>query len=412
MARIRRMPSAFQRLIEPQGFGAEALDLLRPDVVVLADVPELLEVGVALALGGLDREGGVAALPGAALDQVAPLDRFGQGEKGLRRRDGRLDARRVETVVAQDGEAVALEAGAQPRRERRRVGRLVAAGDRPPGPGRSATSFTGSPEVAARLKPAPLTAYGFRAVNSREDASGVTDKIRNRRRQRSGRRAAGRHDHHGRRLRPVRHPGEPDRGDPRQRRAGPDGDLQQLRRRWLRPGRAAGRRPDPQDDQLLRRREQAVRRALPVRKAGARIQSAGHPGRAHPGRRGRHSGLLHQDRRRHPGRRGQGDPRLRRRDLRHGARARGGPLHRQGLEGRCRGQSRLPKDRAELQSDDGDRGPGHRRRGRGDRAGGLPRQGRHPHPRHLCPAAGRRARTSKSASSRKPSAPASEKEVA
>ena len=36
-----------------------------------------------------------------------------------------------------------------------------------------------------------------------------------------------------------------------------------------------------------------------VRRAGTRIQSAGHAGRAHPRRRCRHPRLLHQDRRRH-----------------------------------------------------------------------------------------------------------------
>ena len=42
----------------------------------------------------------------------------------------------------------------------------------------------------------------------------------------------------------------------------------------------------------------------------------------------------------------------------HGARPHRRPRHRQGLEGRPRGQPRLPEDRAELQSDDG-----HRRQG-------------------------------------------------
>ena len=45
---------------------------------------------------------------------------------------------------------------------------------------------------------------------------------------------------------------------------------------------------------------------------------AGHAGRAHPRRRRRHPGLLHQDRRRHAGRRGQGGPRVRRRAVRDG----------------------------------------------------------------------------------------------
>ncbi len=37
----------------------------------------------------------------------------------------------------------------------------------------------------------------------------------------------------------------------------------------------------------------------PRRRAGDRIQPAGHAGRAHPRRRRRHPGLLHRDRRRH-----------------------------------------------------------------------------------------------------------------
>ncbi len=79
---------------------------------------------------------------------------------------------------------------------------------------------------------------------------------------------------------------------------------------------AAGERPDPEDDQLLCRREQAVRAALPLRRAGAGAQPAGHPGRAHPRRRRRHPGLLHADRRRHRGRRGQAESEdVRRRDL-------------------------------------------------------------------------------------------------
>ena len=49
--------------------------------------------------------------------------------------------------------------------------------------------------------------------------------------------------------------------------------------------------------------------------AGARVQSAGHAGRAHPRRRRRHSRLLHPHRRRHGCRRGQGDPRFRQRGL-------------------------------------------------------------------------------------------------
>ena len=56
-------------------------------------------------------------------------------------------------------------------------------------------------------------------------------------------------------------------------------------------------------------------------------------------------------------RRGQGRARVRRRALRHGARHRRRPVDRACLEGRHRRQPRLSKDRAQLQSDDGDRRP-------------------------------------------------------
>ena len=52
-----------ERSVEPERLLPEPRDLIRPDVAVLPDVPELLEVGVAFTLGGLDREGRVAALP-------------------------------------------------------------------------------------------------------------------------------------------------------------------------------------------------------------------------------------------------------------------------------------------------------------------------------------------------------------
>ena len=48
------------------------------------------------------------------------------------------------------------------------------------------------------------------------------------------------------------------------------------------------------------------------RRAGDRIQPAGHAGRTHPRRRRRHPGLLHPHRRRHQDRRGQGGARVRR----------------------------------------------------------------------------------------------------
>ena len=177
-----------------------------------------------------------------------------------------------------------------------------------------------------------------------------------------------RHDHRRRRLRPLRHPRAPDRRDPRRRRQGPHRRLQQRRRRRLRPRRAAADPAGQEDDLLLRRRERRVHAPVPLRRARARVQPAGHARRADARRRRRHPGLLHQDRRRHRHRRGQGAQGVRRRDLHPRARHRRRPRDRQGLEGRRAGQPRLPQDRAQLQSERRHLRPGLRRRGRGDRA--------------------------------------------
>ena len=61
----------------------------------------------------------------------------------------------------------------------------------------------------------------------------------------------------------------------------------------------------------------------------------------------------------------------------------GRPLAGQGLEGRPRGQPRLPQDRAQLQPDGGDGRQGLRRRGRGAGRARRARSGPHPHARHL-----------------------------
>ena len=165
----------------------------------------------------------------------------------------------------------------------------------------------------------------------------------------AGGRAGRRHDARRRRLRPQRHPGRPDRGRARLRRQGPHGGLQQHGRRRQGPRRADRSRPGPQGHRLLRRGEQAVRRAVPRRQAGSGVHPAGHARRAAPRRRRRHPGLLHQDRRRHPGRRRQAARGVRRRDLRpgarhHGRRRPGARAHR-----RHRRQPHLPLHRPELQ---------------------------------------------------------------
>ena len=67
------------------------------------------------------------------------------------------------------------------------------------------------------------------------------------------------------------------------------------------------------DDLLLRRGEQGVRAAVPLRRARGRADPAGHAGRADAGRRLRHPGVLHRDRWRHPGGRGRPAVEVRRR---------------------------------------------------------------------------------------------------
>ncbi len=70
-------------------------------------------------------------------------------------------------------------------------------------------------------------------------------------------------------------------------------------------GRAARRQADPPDGLVVRRGEQGVRPAVPLRRARGRADPAGHPRRAAARRRLRHPGVLHRDRGRHAGRRGR-----------------------------------------------------------------------------------------------------------
>ena len=60
------LAEAVEAGIEGVDGGAEVRDLGRPDIGGAADVPELLQIGVARVLGGLDPERGIAALAGAA----------------------------------------------------------------------------------------------------------------------------------------------------------------------------------------------------------------------------------------------------------------------------------------------------------------------------------------------------------
>ena len=128
-------------------------------------------------------------------------------------------------------------------------------------------------------------------------------------------------------------PSGADRGDPRQRGEGPDHRLQQCRHRRCGARHPAADAAGQEDDQLLCRRERDLHEAVSGRRAGDRVQPAGHAGRAHPRRRRRHPGLLHPHRRRHRDRRGQGGARVRRPSLHHGARPVRRPGDRACLEG-------------------------------------------------------------------------------
>src|SRR4030095_8463047 len=138
-----------------------------------------------------------------------------------------------------------------------------------------------------------------------------------------------------------------------------------------------------QDDLLLRRREQGIRAAVPVRRARARVRAAGHArGKAARGRRG-HSGVLHSHGLRHARCGGQGDARVRRQTVRDGALAARGCVARQSLEGRRGRQPRLSQDGTQLQSDGRYRRPRLRRRGRADREGRRDRSRSRAHAEHL-----------------------------
>ncbi len=192
-----------------------------------------------------------------------------------------------------------------------------------------------------------------------------------------------RHHDCSRRLRPLRHSGEPDPGAGRQRRQGIDDRRQQRRRRRFRHGPAAQVPAGEESDRIVRRREQGVR--APGARGRARAQTdAARDARGEIARgRRRHSGLLHAHGSRHAARRRQGNALVRRQ----GVRARGGHprrrVDRQGMEGRHRRQPGLPRDVAQFQSDDRDLRRCNRR-GSGT-AGGCrrARPGLHSHAGHL-----------------------------
>ena len=106
---------------------------------------------------------------------------------------------------------------------------------------------------------------------------------------------------------------------------GPHRRLEQRRRRRLRARRpAADRQVKKMISSYVGENAEFMRQYLCGR-ARARVQPAGHAGRADARRRRRHPGLLHQDRRRHGDRRGQGAQGVRRRDLHPRARHRRRP---------------------------------------------------------------------------------------
>ncbi len=113
-------------------------------------------------------------------------------------------------------------------------------------------------------------------------------------------------------------------GDPR-----PLGRVEQLRRRRLGARHSARGRSHPQDDLVVRRREQGVRAAVPLRRTRTRAHPAGHPRREAAGRRVGHRSLLHADRCGHAGRRGRPAASLRRRRR-----------HRRGIPGQRRAHLR------------------------------------------------------------------------
>ena len=142
--------------------------------------------------------------------------------------------------------------------------------------------------------PKSLPAYHYRGVHGQGRLQ----------RRRGGRRCWCGFVAGGRGLRVVRHPQRAHPRPARPRRRGPRSGLQQLRCRRLGSRSAAGQPADPTDGVLLRRGEQGVCPAVPVRRAGGGADASGHAGRtASRGRLG-HSRVLHRDRGRHPGGRG------------------------------------------------------------------------------------------------------------
>ncbi len=252
-------------------------------------------------------------------------------------------------------------------------------GRRPPG-GNRPTSRPGRPDRLARRRRC-CVALGRMAACGGEDRELRDDGEQGLCGRRGGAvgRLARRHDDHVGRVWAVRHSRGADRGDSCQRGEGSDGHFQQRRHRRCGVGRPAEDAAGPQDDQFVCRRERNIRATVSGRGVGDRVQPARHAGGADQGGRGWDPGVLHRDRGRDADRRGQGNQAVRRPHLCDGIGAARRPGGDPCLEGGSRGQPDLSEDRAELQSDHGDRGRGDGGRGRGPCRAGADRSGPHHH---------------------------------
>src|SRR6185503_16052883 len=118
--------SAVEGFVELEEGVVEALDLVGPEIVghvaaervagrqFAADVPEFLEVVRVRTLGGLNPERRVAARAAAAGDEILALHLLGQREELFRLALGSMDQLVRDAMVADNGEAILLEALAKP----------------------------------------------------------------------------------------------------------------------------------------------------------------------------------------------------------------------------------------------------------------------------------------------------------
>ena len=159
-----------------------------------------------------------------------------------------------------------------------------------------------------------------------------------------------------RRLRRCRHShraaGRPDRAG----RARSHHRRRRRRARWQRDRTPAVARPRAPADLQLRASREPFRPAVAERRPGGGDHTARHDGRTHARRRRRHHRLLYAHRRRHAARGGTRDARDRRQAVPAGIPAARRRRADRGVERRSLGQPHLSRQRAELQSGDGDGG--------------------------------------------------------